>query len=181
MLQTAPPRCPSSLSFSIPNKSNYLTSWTKKIWDEHQTPHKGSQLLKGFLSPSPLIPKSSFPTWLVRRAYPFELHKLKEHRFVSHPTPCTILYVNKLTMLSAGVLNSRSNSLKPGGHDTNQANKEMTKHAHYEKSSQQSSEYLTRDLADFTRGRNGHKPEHLLFFLLVFLRIKQVVNDLGSL
>jgi len=69
--------------------------------------------------------------------------------------------------------------------DTNQANKEMTKdahyHSHYEKSSHQSSENLTNDLADLTRGRNGHKPEHLMIFLLVFLRIKQVVNNLGSL
>jgi len=69
--------------------------------------------------------------------------------------------------------------------DTNQANKEMIKEAHYhshhEKSSQQSSEDLIKDLADLTKGRNGQKPEHLMFFLLVFLRIKQVVNKLGSL
>ena len=160
MLQTTPPRCPSSLSFSLPNK-NYLTSWTKKLWDEHQTPPKGSHLLRGFLSPSFFIPKYSFPTWLVIRAHPFELPKLKEHKFVSHPTPCTILYVNKLAMLFAWVLNSRSNSLKPGGHDTNQANKEMTKdahyHSHHEKSSQQLSEDLTKDLTDLTRGRNVQK------------------------
>jgi len=56
--------------------------------------------------------------------------------------------------------------------DTNQANKEMTKDAHYEKSSQQSSEDLTKYLADLTRGRNGHKPENLMFFLLVFLKNK---------
>jgi len=36
MLQITPPRCPSSLSFSLPNK-NYLTSWTKKLWDEFIT------------------------------------------------------------------------------------------------------------------------------------------------
>jgi len=59
MLQTAPPRCSSSLSFSLPNKTNYLTSWTKKFWDEHQTLPKGSHLLKGFLSSSPFIPKYS--------------------------------------------------------------------------------------------------------------------------
>jgi len=116
MLQITPPRCPSSLSFSLPNK-NYLISLTKKLWDEHQTPLKGSHLLRGFLSPSLFIPKYSFPTWLVKRAHTFELPKLKEHKFVSHPTPYTILY--KQTMLSAGVLNSRSNSLKLGGHDTN--------------------------------------------------------------
>jgi len=57
-------------------------------------------------------------------------------------------------------------------HDANQANKEMTKDAHYEKSSQQSNEDLTKDLADLTKGRNGHKPEHLMFFLLVFLKNK---------
>jgi len=50
----------------------------------------------------------------------------------------------------------------------------MTKDAHYERSSQHSSE-------DLTRGRNGQRPKHLKFFLLVFLRIKQVVNNLGSL
>ena len=71
------------------------------------------------------------------------------------------------------------------GSDTNQANKEMTKdacyHSHYKKSSQHLSEDLTKDLADPTRGRNGQKPEHLMFFLMVFLRIKKVVNKLGSL
>ena len=70
---------------------------------------------ENFFSPIPFIPKYSFPIWLVRRAYLFELHKLKGHKFVSHPTPCTILYVNKLTMLYAWALNSRSNSLKPRG------------------------------------------------------------------
>jgi len=34
---------------------------------------------------------------------------------------------------------------------------------------------------DLTRRRNGQRPEHLMFFLLVFLRIKHVVNKLGSL
>ena len=49
--------------------------------------------------------------------------------------------------------------------DTNQDNKNMTKDANYERSSQHSSE-------DLTTGRNGQIPEHLKFFLLVFLRIK---------
>jgi len=63
--------------------------------------------------------------------------------------------------------------------DANQANKEMTKDAHYEKSSQQSSEDLTKDLADLTkdlknltRGKNGHKLEHLMFSMLIFLKNK---------
>ena len=68
-------------------------------------------------------------------------------------------------MLSVGVLNSRSNSLKPREHDANQANKEMTKDfiLHNQKSSQS---------RDFTRGRIGQRPEHLKFFLLVFLMIR---------
>ena len=66
-----------------------------------------------------------------------------------------------------------------GGDDyTIKANKEMTKdsnyHSHYEKSSQLSSE-------DPTRRRNGQILEYQMFFLLVFLRMKQVVNKLGSL
>jgi len=84
-------------------------------------------------------------------------------------------------MLSAGVLKSRSNPLKLGGHDTIQANKEMTKNSHYEKSSLLSNEDPTKDLAYLTRRRNGQSPEHQMFFLLVFLRIKQVVNKLSSL
>jgi len=48
----------------------------------------------------------------------------------------------------------------------------MTKDAHYEKLSQQSSGELTKDLVDLTRGRNRHKPGHLMFFLLVFLKNK---------
>jgi len=68
--------------------------------------------------------------------------------------------------------------------DTNQANKKTTKdanyHSHYEKSSQLSSEDPTNDLANLTRRRNGKRPKHQMFFFLVFLRIKQVVNNLGS-
>jgi len=52
--------------------------------------------------------------------------------------------------------------------------KDANYHSHYEKSSPLSSENLIRE-------RNGQKPQPLMFFLLVFLRIKQVVNKLGSL
>jgi len=69
--------------------------------------------------------------------------------------------------------------------DTIQAHKEMTKdsnyHSHYEKLSQLSSEDPTKNLVDLTRRRNRQRPEHQMFFLLVFLRIKQVLNKLGSL
>jgi len=54
-------------------------------------------------------------------------------------------------------------------------------YSHYEKSSQLSSENPTKDLKDLTRRRNGQRPEHQMFFLLVFLIIKQVVNKFGSL
>jgi len=64
-----------------------------------------------------------------------------------------------------------------------QASKKMTKdanyHSHSKKSSQHSSEDLTNNLANLTKGRNRQRPEHLM--LLVFLRIKEVVNKLGSL
>jgi len=69
--------------------------------------------------------------------------------------------------------------------DTIQANKEMTKdsnyHLHYEKSSQLSSEDPTKDLADLTRRKNWQRAEYQMFFLMKFLRIKQIVNKLGSL
>jgi len=71
MLQTAPSRFPSSLSFSLPNKSNYLTSWTKKIWDEHQTPPKDSHLLRGFFFSKPFHPQIFFPNMACKKSLPF--------------------------------------------------------------------------------------------------------------
>jgi len=41
--------------------------------------------------------------------------------------------------------------------------KDAQYHSYYEKTSQKSSEDLTKDLAELTRGRKGHKSEHLLF------------------
>ena len=147
-----------------------------KFWDEIRTPPKGSHLLRGFLSKSSFIPRYSFPTWLVSRTSPFELPTLQEHQFTSHTTNHNILYVNKLSILFAGVPNSRSNSLQHGGHDIIQEDKQMTKdsrdNSHGEQSSQQSSQGPTKNLIDHTRRRTGHTPEHHLFFLLVFLKIK---------
>jgi len=69
--------------------------------------------------------------------------------------------------------------------DIIQASKDMTKdshdHSHYEKSSQLSNEDPAKDLADLTKRRNGQRPEHQMFFLLFFLKIKHVLNNLGSL
>jgi len=59
--------------------------------------------------------------------------------------------------------------------------KDSNYNSHYEKSSLLSSEDLTKDPADLTRRRNGQRPEHTMFFLLFYLRIKQVVNKLCSL
>jgi len=59
--------------------------------------------------------------------------------------------------------------------DTNQVAMKMTKEAkdkaHGEQSSQQTIQDPTKDLMDPTRG-DGHKQEHQLFFLLVFLRYR---------
>ena len=97
--------------------SKYLASWSKKFWDAIQTPPKGSHLLR-VSSKSHFFPKHSFQKWLVSRTYLYELPKLHEHKITSHIRPRNILYVNKLNMLFAGVLNSRLNSLQLGGHDT---------------------------------------------------------------
>ena len=57
--------------------------------------------------------------------------------------------------------------------DTNQVAMKMTKEAkdkaHGEQSSQQTIQDPTKELMNPTRG-NGHKPEHQIFFLLVFLK-----------
>ena len=59
--------------------------------------------------------------------------------------------------------------------DTNQVVMMMIKEAkdkaHDEPSSQQIIQDPTKDLMDLTR-EDGHKPEHQLFFLLVFLSDK---------
>jgi len=75
-------------------------------------------------------------------------------------------------MLSIGVLNSRTNSLKLGRHDTTQVATKMTREAkdkaHGELSSQRPIHKPTKDHMDLTRGAK-YKPSHQLFFLLVFL------------
>jgi len=70
--------------------------------------------------------------------------------------------------------------------DTIQVAKKMTKHSrdnsHCDQSSQQSSQGPTKYQTDLSRKRTGHRPEHQLFFLLVFLKDKNIfVNNLGSL
>jgi len=161
-LQLAPPRCYSSLSFSLPKVSPYTPSWLTNVRNDFYTPPKGFHLLRGLSSKTIVIPKQSFQTWSIYRTSFFELLALKESKSSLHLSSCTLLYDRKITLLSARVLNSWLNSLQPGGHDANQAHKEMTKDVkvHKEKSSP------SRDL---TRKRIGQGPEHLKFFLLIFL------------
>jgi len=167
-------RFPSSLSFSLPRVSTYTPSLLRNVRNDFQTPPKGFHLLRGFSSKRFFIPTQSFQPCSVYRTPSFKLPEHKEY-FValfchssSHLTPCTILYVSKLTMFSAGVLNSWSNSLHLGGHDANQVNKKMPKDAnlHNEKSSRS---------GELTKGRIGHRPEHLKLFLLVFLMIRKML------
>jgi len=56
---TTPPRYTSSLSFSFPNNSKYLTSLLKKFTDDLQKPPKGYALLRGFSQTNHLFPKHS--------------------------------------------------------------------------------------------------------------------------
>jgi len=100
MLQLAPPRCPSSLSFYLTKVSTYTPSLLKNVRNDFQTPPKGFHLLRGFSSQRFVIPKQYFQTWSVYSVPSFELPKFKEHKSSSHPTPCTILYVSQLTVLS---------------------------------------------------------------------------------
>ena len=80
---TSPQRCFSSLSFSLPKHSKYLTYLIKNFRDDIQKPPKGYHLLRGF-SQNHFIPKYSFQTWPVARIQPCNLPKLNEHKFASH-------------------------------------------------------------------------------------------------
>jgi len=114
----SPPSCFSSLSFSLPKHSKYLTYLIKKFRDGIPKPPKGyhMNLLRGF-SKNHFIPKYSFQTCHVARIQTCHLPKIHEHKFDSHLPDTT--HVNKLTMLFAKVLNSRTNSFAPREHDTN--------------------------------------------------------------
>jgi len=87
MLQFAHPRCPSSLSFSLPKVSTYTPSLLKNVRNDFQTSPKGFHLLRGFSSKRFFNPKKSFQTWFVYRTPSFELTKLKEYKSSLHLTP----------------------------------------------------------------------------------------------
>jgi len=80
---TSPQRCFSSLSFSLPKHSTYLTYLIKKFRDDIQKPPKGYHLLRGF-SQNHFILKYSFKTWPVARIQPCNLPKLSEHKCAPH-------------------------------------------------------------------------------------------------
>jgi len=130
----------------------------KKFRDDIQKPPKGYHFLRGF-SQYHFIPKYSFQTWLVARIQPCILHKLNEHKFVSHLP--YINHVNKLTMLFAGALNSMTNSFKPGKHDTNrQITKDTTSTSQKGQSSQDTNSGPTKPRERINKKRRSYKPEY---------------------
>ena len=126
---TKPLRYTFFLSFSFPNNSKYLTSLLRKFRDVFNIPPKSFPLLRGFSQQNHFFLKHPLQSWHVSRTIPYELPKLHAHKFVAHPNLRNIFSVYKLTMLFAGVLNSRSNSLQLGGHDVSQKYMKMTKDA----------------------------------------------------
>jgi len=98
----------------------------KKFRNDLQKPPKGYLLLRRFSQTNNLFPKHSLQPWPVSRIHPCELSKLRNISLF-HILNLEIFFGNKLTMLFAGVLNLRTNSFQPGGHDTNQSNQQMTK------------------------------------------------------
>ena len=81
---------------------------------------------------------------------------LNEHTCASH-LPYTN-HVNKLTMLFAGVLNSRTNSFEHGEHDTNrQMTKDTTRTSQKVQSSQYTKSGPTKPRESINR-RRSYKP-----------------------
>jgi len=121
MPQLAPPRCSSSLSFSLPKVPTSTPSWLKNVRDDFYIPPNGFHLLRGLFPKNIIIPKQYFPTWSVYRTSLSELLTLKNAKSSLPFFSSIVLIDNKLTLIYAGVLNSWSNSLQLGGHNTTQA------------------------------------------------------------
>ena len=107
-----------SFSCSSIHSSNYMQHLLEKCGNTFQNPSKG-------LHQNPFDHTHSLQTLHVTRTIPPRLLKFNKHKFASQIT--YINQVNKLTMLFAGVLNSRSNSFQLGGHDANHLDKQMTR------------------------------------------------------
>jgi len=178
-----PSRYTSSFSFSFPKVSTYLPSFLKNFGDDFLTPPNGFHLLRGFSSQRFFIPKHSFKTWCVNRTPSYALPTLKEHKLSSHPNPCTILYVNELTMLFAEVLNSRSNSLEHGGHDTTQVATKMTKEAKDKAhmNNHLNENFITPPRITWTSPEELSINHHTNYSSFGLIRYKYVVNNLDSL
>ena len=133
---------------------------------------KGYPFLRGFSQTNHLFPKHSPQTWPVSRIHPCELPKLHIHKFISYPKLRNIFFGNKLTMLFVGILNLRTNSFQPGGHDTNQSNQQMTKDTSTTSQKGQSSQYTksgpTKPRERIIKRRESYKLEYQKFFLLFF-------------
>ena len=174
MPQLAPPRCSSSLSFSLPKVPTSTPSWLKNVRNDFYIPPNGFHLLRGLFPKNIIIPKQSFPTWSVYRTSFSELSTLKNVKSSLPFFSSTVLFDSKLNLLYAGVLNSWSDSLQLGGHDTTHIHNKMTMDANLEGSSQQAKE-------DSINKRNGQGPKHLKFFLLVVLTLRPKPNDVSWL
>jgi len=78
-------------------------------------------------------------------------------------------------MVFAGLLNSWMNSFAPREHDTNpKMTKDTTSKIQKGQSSQNTKLRLTKHQDNISR-RRSHEPEHLKFFLLVFLSVEKML------
>ena len=168
MPQVEPQRYSSFLSFSLPKVPNSTLSWLKNVRDDFYIPPNGFHLLKGFFPKNIIIPKQSFPAWSVYRTSFSELPTFQNAKSSLPISSCILLSNCNLTLSYAGVLNSL-NFLQLGGHDMIQ--KYITKDATLEGSSQQA-------FKDVINRRNGQGPQHLKFFLLVFLIVRPKPKNL---
>jgi len=114
MPQLVPPRCSSSLSFSLLKAPTFTPSWLKNVRGDFYIPLNGFYLLRGLFPKNIIIPKQFFPTWSVYRTSFSELPTFKYAKSSLPLFSSTILFDSKLTLLYAGVLNSWSNSLQLG-------------------------------------------------------------------
>ena len=105
-IKIAYPRYYPSLYFPSTNSSKYLKYLLEKFGDDFQNPIKGLRLISDIIHQIHFLPKHSLQTQHVYRTNIQELQNLNAHKFDSIHTfqNLPIFYMNKLTMLSIGVL-----------------------------------------------------------------------------
>jgi len=160
---------PSFSCLSI-HSSNCMQHLLEKCGNIFQNHSKGLHLIRSFSHQISFDPTHSLQTLHVTRIIPPKPLKINAHKFVS---PLTYINrVNKLTMLFSGVLNSRTNSFQPGGHDTNHRKQQMTKDTSSTSEKGHSSQYTnlgpTNLRESISRRRTKYKPKYQKFFLIVF-------------